>query len=84
MFPKAVSVSESHGFEDFLSLNTDQLYKTMWGALAKVIQDKETLESKVTKQQAMIQDLQSVVDSQQATIQSMLDKLRSLESYKAS
>ena len=47
-YPKAVSQSEENGFTDFRSLDIDQIYKTMYGALKKVINDKEILEDKVT------------------------------------
>ena len=46
-FPNSVIVSNSYGIEDFHSLNTDQIYKMMYGALLKVIEDKEKLEREV-------------------------------------
>jgi hypothetical protein len=45
VFPNAVSVSRSHGYDDFLSLDSDQLIKTMWGALSRALQRLDTLES---------------------------------------
>lgn len=36
-FPKAVSKSEEYGLSDFRTLNADQIYKVMYGALQKVI-----------------------------------------------
>jgi hypothetical protein len=47
VFPNAVSESNSHGFSDFLSLNTDQILKAMYGALQKTIKDKEELEARI-------------------------------------
>ena len=47
VFPKAVSSSSERGFDDFRTLSVDQLYKTMYGALQKVIADKEMLEARV-------------------------------------
>ena len=47
IFPKAVTSSNSYGFSDFLSLDTDQILKAMYGALKKTMQDKEELEKRV-------------------------------------
>ena len=44
VFPNAVSESNSYGYSDFLSLNTDQILKAMYGALKQTIADKEALE----------------------------------------
>ena len=46
-FPKSVFVSDSHGIPDFLSLDTDQIIKSMYGALQKTIADKESLEQQM-------------------------------------
>lgn len=53
-FPKAVSKSNEYGLSDFRSLNADQIYKVMYGALQKVIQ-------KVEIQDLIIQNLQSEI-----------------------
>ena len=47
VLPKAVSESAQHGFDDFLSLDADQLYKTMYGALQALISRHEALETRV-------------------------------------
>jgi hypothetical protein len=47
VLPKAVSQSSQYGYDDFLSLDADQLYKTMYGALQKVISVQEALEARV-------------------------------------
>jgi hypothetical protein len=44
---KAVVTSNEHGFDDFRSLNTDQLYKVMWGALQKSIRKVRDLKARV-------------------------------------
>ena len=44
VFPNAVSESNSFGYSDFLSLNTDQILKAMYGALKKTMSDVEELE----------------------------------------
>jgi len=43
-YPKAVSKSEENGFTDFRSLDIDQIYKTMYGCVKKLMNDKEILE----------------------------------------
>lgn len=48
VFPKAVTTTSSaFGFHDLKSLDVDQLYKTMWGAMTKLIRDKEHLEARL-------------------------------------
>jgi hypothetical protein len=47
VFPNAVSESDSFGYPDFLSLNTDQIHKAMYGALQKTMADKEELEARI-------------------------------------
>lgn len=59
VFPKAVHKSKKYEFEDFRSLNADQIYKTMYGALEKVIADKEALEAKVDALISRIEALES-------------------------
>ena len=44
---KAVTISEDHGYPDFRSLNTDQLYKVMWGALQKNITEVKELKARL-------------------------------------
>ena len=45
-FPKAVKTMDMYGYSDFHPLDVDQIYKTMYGALAKLIQEKELLEER--------------------------------------
>jgi hypothetical protein len=45
LVPKAVYSTRAYGFNDFLTLNTDQLEMIKVGALQKVIQEKEEMES---------------------------------------
>jgi hypothetical protein len=40
-------VSESHGYNDFLSLDSDQLVKAMWGALARALDEIEDIKAKI-------------------------------------
>ena len=55
VLPKAVSITSQHGFPDFLGLDVDQIYKTMYGALRKVIDRNEALEARVALLEAMRQ-----------------------------
>jgi len=48
VFPNAVAESNSYGFTDFLSLNTDQILKAMYGALKQTMADKEALEQSLS------------------------------------
>ena len=48
VFPNAVSESNSYGYSDFLSLNTDQILKAMYGALKQTMADKEALEQSLS------------------------------------
>ena len=43
LFPKAIIESNSYGYEDFMDLNTDQIFKTMYGALQMTMQKLEKL-----------------------------------------
>ena len=52
VFPNAVSESNSYGYTDFLSLNTDQILKAMYGALKQTMADKEALEQSLATVQA--------------------------------
>jgi hypothetical protein len=47
VFPNAVFESNSYGFTDFLTLNTDQILKAMYGALRQTMADKESLEKRL-------------------------------------
>jgi hypothetical protein len=47
VFPSSVVRRSAYGVSDFMSLDADQIYKAMYGALCKVIADKEALEARV-------------------------------------
>ncbi len=49
IYPKSVSIVERYGISDFHDINCDILYKTMYGALKRVILDKEDLEADAKK-----------------------------------
>ena len=48
VMPKAVMQSAENGFDDFRTLNTDQLLKASWGALQRVMQKLEALEAQLS------------------------------------
>ena len=48
IMPKAVMQSAENGFDDFRTLNTDQLLKASWGALQRVMQKLEALEAQLS------------------------------------
>jgi hypothetical protein len=54
VFPNAVSETNSYGFTDFLSLNTDQILKAMYGALRQTMADKESLEQRLAALEAKL------------------------------
>jgi hypothetical protein len=59
VFPNAVSESNSYGYTDFLSLNTDQILKAMYGALKQTMSDKEALEQSLASATARLDSLES-------------------------
>jgi hypothetical protein len=59
VFPKAVMTTKAFGMENVKSLDVDQLYKTMWGAVCKLIKDKEMLETQLHALTARIHALET-------------------------
>ncbi len=57
VFPKAVTTSNAYGLDDFRSLNADQMYKVMYGALSKVIEKCDRYETIITEHEKTIQSL---------------------------
>jgi hypothetical protein len=47
VFPFAVHRNSGYGFSDFHYLDVDQIHKAMYGAIVKLIEDKERLEKDV-------------------------------------
>jgi hypothetical protein len=71
-FPKSVFSSDSHGFPDFLNMNTDQILKAMHGALQKTIADKEVLEEKLETAQNDIDLLETRLSDLEALVRTLL------------
>jgi hypothetical protein len=63
IFPNAVSESNSYGYTDFLSLNTDQILKAMYGALKQTMEDKERLEQSLATATAKVSSLEQSLSS---------------------
>jgi hypothetical protein len=79
VFPNAVQKVKERGFDDFRYLDVDQIYKTMYGALTKVIRDKEALETKITAVETL---LTKVIDDKQALearFAALVDRVAALE-----
>jgi hypothetical protein len=75
ILPKAVSISNNHGIEDCRSINTDQLYATLYGCTQKLITDKELLETKVQVLEQKNNTLESKVQILEQQIQDILSRL---------
>ena len=80
VFPNAVFESNSYGFTDFLSLNTDQILKAMYGALRQTMADKESLE---TKLQTARNDI-DLLESRLAAIEALISTNTSADTEVAS
>jgi hypothetical protein len=82
VFPNAVTVTSQESMLDisnFYWLDVDQIYKTMYGALTKVIRDKEALETKITAVETL---LTKVIDDKQtleARFAALVDRVSALE-----
>jgi len=63
-----VSVYVEDVIEDCKDLDTDQMYAVMYGALSKVIDNSEQMQSMITNQQSSIQGLFTIVEQQQSTL----------------
>jgi hypothetical protein len=77
-FPKAVYQSKENGLDDFRCLDADQIYKCMYGALQKVIIDKEILENTVNIQQQQLNDQNSRITNQQQQIETLQQQVQLL------
>jgi hypothetical protein len=55
VFPKSVMTHEAHGYSDFKTLDADQIYKTMYGAVLYLIQENERLHQDIEELKRRIQ-----------------------------
>ncbi len=58
VFPNAVHKTAAHGFTDFHSLDTDQIYKAMYGAVVQLIQENEQLKQDVADLKKRVSQLE--------------------------
>jgi hypothetical protein len=58
VFPKSVIQTSAYGIADFHSLDVDQIYKTMYGAIVQLIADKERLERDVEDLKKRVEQLE--------------------------
>jgi hypothetical protein len=63
VFPKAVEQADMCGYEDCLTLNNDQIYASMYGAIQKLIQITDDQSAVITGQSAVITELLGRVDA---------------------
>lgn len=75
VFPNAVSESNSYGYTDFLSLNTDQILKAMYGALKQTMADKERLEQSLISATANISSLEQSLETSRVVTESLSARL---------
>ena len=62
VFPNAVSESNSYGYEDFLSLNVDQIDKALFGAVKHLSAKVEALEQSLASATANTEPVQEVTE----------------------
>jgi hypothetical protein len=55
VFPKSIRTQEANGFPDFKTLDADQLYKTMYGAILYLVQQNEQIEKELEELKRRIQ-----------------------------
>lgn len=55
VFPKSVTTREAHGYADFKTLDADQIYKTMYGAVLYLIGENERLQQEIEELKRSIQ-----------------------------
>lgn len=55
VFPKAVTTQPAHGYPDFKTLDTDQLYKTMYGAILYLVRENERMQQDLEELKRRIQ-----------------------------
>ena len=63
IFPKAVTTSDAHGYNDCRSLNADQIYACSYGAIQKLIILVETQEATIATQAVLLDKLTRFINS---------------------
>ena len=85
VLPNCVDISENFGLKDCKSINTDQIYTTLYGCTKKLIQDKEKLENqneilntKIDEMEDVISDLYEQVDNLNSTVNQLKELVNTL------
>jgi hypothetical protein len=85
VLPNCVDISENFGLKDCKSINTDQIYTTLYGCTKKLIQDKEKLENqneilntKIDEMEEVISDLYEQVDNLNSTVNQLKELVNTL------
>ena len=73
VFPRAVVTSEDFGLNDLRVLDVDQIYKTMYGALEKVIADKEATEAKLARVLRRLATIEAALDISESLVEPPVD-----------
>jgi hypothetical protein len=55
VFPKSIRTQNANGFHDFKTLDADQLYKTMYGAILYLVEQNERMEKELEELKRRIQ-----------------------------
>ena len=58
-YPKSIQKCNDNGFDDFMNLNSDQLFKCTYGALQKAIMNIDNMQSLIINMQSQICDILS-------------------------
>ena len=66
-FPKSVKSTNAFGYEDLKTINIDEIMKTLYGCVQKIIIDKEQLETKNVQLEERIQSLEQMIHSQSSS-----------------
>ena len=61
VFPNAVTLSAEHGFEDFHTLDPDQLYKVLYGSVVEIIQENAQFKDQIQQLQTDVRNLKNQV-----------------------
>ena len=85
VLPNCVDISENFGLKDCKSINTDQIYTTLYGCTKKLIEDKEKLENqneilntKIDEMEEVISDLYEQVDNLNSTVNQLKELVNTL------
>lgn len=79
VLPKAVFASNEMGIEQCLTLNPDQIYKMMFGAVQKLITDNDAKDAAISSLQSEVSSLQSENQALQSSLNALITRIEALE-----